>query len=152
MPEASRLDRRRETNSFYQSNMSQYVERYFHLLYVSGDMTLPYNLVYVYNRIDKTRWLSYYHFCSTCMGTSLKPFSIGVAKTHNGNSEGKNVAVYFRELMARTDNYGALPKKKQTLFLKLLSKEMHLVRCRNHQRKLLHPAMCRHTQPAKHNP
>lgn len=73
------------------------MERYFHLLCVSGDMTLPYNLVYVYNRIDKTRRLSYYHFCSTCMGTSLKPFSIGVAKTHKGNSEGKNMLLFISE-------------------------------------------------------
>lgn len=113
MPEASKLDRRRETNSFYQSNMSQYVERYFHLLCVSGDMTLPYNLVYVYNRIDKTRWLSYYRFCSTCMGSSLKPFSIGVAKTQNGNSEGKKHAViYFR--VNGTDRQLQCTSKKET--------------------------------------
>lgn len=77
------------------------------------------------------------------MGTSLKAFSIGMAKTHYGNSEGKkHVAVYFRELMAQTDNYGTLPKNKQILFLKLLSEEMRLVRYRNGQRNLLHPATC----------
>lgn len=114
MPEASRLDRRRETNSFHQSNMSQYVERYFHLLCVSGDMTLPYNLVYFSNRIDETRWFAKYRLCPTSTGSSLKPFSMYGPDTNSKISQRKrwrekHVAAYFR-VMAQTDNYGALLK------------------------------------------
>lgn len=121
MPEASRLDRRRETNSFHQSNMSQYVERYFHLLCVSGDMTLPYNLVYISNRIDKTRRLGKYHLHPTSMGSSLKPFSTysttWAAKTRNGNAGGKNTLLFISESYGTDRHLWCTSKKKHITLL-----------------------------------
>lgn len=122
MPEASRLDRRRETNSFHQSNMSQYVERYFHLLCVSGDMTLPYNLVYISNRIDKTRWLGKYHLCPTSMEVLSNHFQRTALyeqlRLATEMLEGKTHCCLFQRVMAQTDIYGALLKRNTFYFSK----------------------------------
>lgn len=67
--------------------MSQYVKRYFHLLRVSGDMTLPYNLVYISNRIDETRWFAKYHLCPTSTGSSLEPFPMYAPDMNSKDSQ-----------------------------------------------------------------